>query len=83
MRHRAGIVRSTIIAALPQHIQQQNRTLPSVDPIVEKIIPSRKEPSRRRIFGCLRQPYIRTIVHFSLLVPQLESTTSPFCFAVL
>ena len=46
MRRSAGIVLGGSVASLPQYIQQQNRALPRVDPVVEQVVRPRQRPRR-------------------------------------
>jgi hypothetical protein len=46
MGRRPRIVLDAIVAALTQHIEQENRALTCIDQVIEQVICSDKRPSR-------------------------------------
>jgi hypothetical protein len=66
IRRRTGIVLATVVAALPEHVEQQNGALPSVDPVVEQVVRAGHWPMRRRVRDFLRHSRSRITFHVSL-----------------
>ncbi len=46
IRRRTGVVLATVVAALTEHVQQQNGALPSVDPVIEQVVRAGHRPWR-------------------------------------
>jgi hypothetical protein len=83
IRRRTGIVLAAVVAALPQHVEQQNGALPSVDPVIEQVVRPRHRQWRWQVRGLLR--HVRSSITFHVSLSAHEPWLIEFLvyFAVL